>query len=101
VPSMFGLITKLREVTLGGIRKSYPTVMEIRERASKKGARQSSVMDALFPDDRVWAASIVADQEIARTEDYCKDKFLSELLQDGIFKSLEVCSAFLSVLLKN
>jgi hypothetical protein len=75
--------------------------MEICERASKKGAYQSQVLDELFPDDRVWAASIVADQEIARTEDYCKDKFLSELLQDGIFESLEVRSAFLSCLLKD
>jgi hypothetical protein len=75
--------------------------MEIQERASKTGARQSNVMDALFPDDRVWAASIVADQEIAQTEDYCKDEFLSELLQDGIFESLEVHSAFFSDLLKD
>jgi hypothetical protein len=75
--------------------------MEIWEKASKKGARQSNVMDALFPDDRVWAASIVADQEIARTEDYCKDEFLSELLQDGIFESLEARSTFLSCLLKD
>jgi hypothetical protein len=74
--------------------------MEIHDRASKKGARQSTVLDELFPDDRVWAASIVADQEIAGTEEYCKDKFLSELLQDGIFESLEAHSAFLSCLLK-
>jgi hypothetical protein len=39
--------------------------MEIQERASKKEACQSSMLDALFPDDRVWAASIVVDQEIA------------------------------------
>jgi hypothetical protein len=58
-------------------------------------------MDSLFPDNRVWATSIVADQEITCTEDYCKDEFLLELLQDGIFKSLEAHSAFLSVLLRN
>jgi hypothetical protein len=75
--------------------------MEIQERASKKGARQSNVLDTLFPDDRVWAASIVADQEITRTEDYCKDKFLSELLQDSIFKSLEAHFTILSVLLRD
>jgi hypothetical protein len=75
--------------------------MEIQERASKKRAHQSNVMDALFPDDRVWAVSIVADQEITRTEDYCKDKFLLELLQDSIFESLEARSAFLSCLLKD
>jgi hypothetical protein len=59
------------------------------------------MMDALFPDDRVWAASIVADQEITRMEDYCKDKFLSELLQDSIFESLEVHFTILSVLLRD
>jgi hypothetical protein len=75
--------------------------MEICERASKKGAHQSDVLGALFSDDRVWAASIVADQEITRMEDYCKDEFLSELLQDGIFESPEACSTFLSVLLKD
>jgi hypothetical protein len=98
---LLGLVTKLMEVTLGGIRKSYQMAMEIRERASQKGARQSNVMDALFPDDRVWVASTAADQEIARTEDYCKDEFLLELLQDSIFKSLEVRFAILSVLLRD
>jgi hypothetical protein len=48
-------------------------------------------LDELFSDDRVWVASIVVDQEIARMEDYCKDEFLSELLQDGIFELLEAC----------
>jgi hypothetical protein len=40
----------------------------------------------------------VADQEITCTEDYCKDEFLSELLQDGIFESLEARFTILSVL---
>jgi hypothetical protein len=99
---LLGLLTIAKgSCFLGGIHKAYPTTMEIRERSSKKGARQSKVLDELFPDDRVWAASIVVDQEIARTEDYCKDEFLSELLQDGIFESLEAHSAFLSCLLKD
>jgi hypothetical protein len=64
--------------------------MEIHERVSKKGAHQSNVLGALFSDNRAWATSIVANQEIAHMEDDCEDKFLSELLQDSIFESLEV-----------
>jgi hypothetical protein len=65
-------------------------MMEIREQASKRAAHQSEVLGELFPDDRICAASIVTDQEIARMESYCKDEFLSKLLQNRLFELLEV-----------